>query len=237
MDPVVIAGGLAVAFALLALMLWRRAADLEEQVRALEAKLADRAPTKESAPAEAAKDDAAEDEAAKDEAKVEEEDEDERAEAAESNDDEEEDEASDDDEEEDEEEDDEEEDDEEEVAAAPAPPTEQAAAPEPVAEAEPPEPVAEPAAPAEPAPPPKAEPDPRRLEALKIVSEAFELARYLDFDAIVEKPSTYRVTIPITAANGKAVRFLEDGMFTCLAQVRIEDDNAVLHIDTGKGPP
>lgn len=227
MDPVVIAGGLAVAFALLALMLWRRAADLEEQVRALEAKLADRAPTKESAPAEAAKDDAA-----KDEARVEEEDEDERAEAAESNDDEEEDEASDDDDD-----DDDEEDDEEEVAAAPAPPTEQAAAPEPVAEAEPPEPVAEPAAPAEPAPPPKAEPDPRRLEALKIVSEAFELARYLDFDAIVEKPSTYRVTIPITAANGKAVRFLEDGMFTCLAQVRIEDDNAVLHIDTGKGPP
>ncbi len=224
MDPVVIAGGLAVAFALLALMLWRRAADLEEQVRALEAKLADRAPTKESARAEAAKDDAA-----KDEARVEEEDEDERAEAAESNDDEEEDEASDDD--------DDEEDDEEEVAAAPAPPTEQAAAPEPVAEAEPPEPVAEPSAPAEPAPPPKAEPDPRRLEALKIVSEAFELARYLDFDAIVEKPSTYRVTIPITAANGKAVRFLEDGMFTCLAQVRIEDDNAVLHIDTGKGPP
>jgi len=227
MDPVVIAGGLAVAFALAALMLWRRAADLEEQVRALTAKLAERGPEEESAAAEKAP---AKANAENDE----DEDEDERAEAADDSTDEDEDEDAEGDEE-----------DEDELAASPAPPTEQAAAPEPVAEPAKPAPepeLAEPepaaAAPAEPAPAPKApEPDPRRLEALKIVSEAFELARYLDFDAIVEKPSTYRVTVPITAANGSAVRFLEDGMFTCLAQVRIEDDSAILHIDTGKGPP
>ncbi len=95
------------------------------------------------------------------------------------------------------------------------------------------------AAPApEPEPAPKEpEPDPLRLEALKVVTEAFELARYLDFDAIVEKPSTYRVTVPITAANGSAVRYLKDGMFACLKKVKVEGSKAVLHVDTSKGPP
>jgi cytoskeletal protein RodZ len=230
MDPVIVAGGFAVLFALVALMLWRRAADLEEQVRLLEAKLADRAPAKEPA---AAPEKEPEEATAEDE-----QDEDERAEAEEPDEEEEEDEASDD---EGEGEDDDEDEDEELAAAAPAPPTEEAVAPPPepaVAEPEPAEPEPAAAALPEPAPPPKApEPDPLRLAALKIVSDAFELARYLDFDAIVEKPSTYRVTVPITAANGNAVRFLEDKMFTCLAQVRIEDDSAILHIDTGKGPP
>ncbi|HEY8427640.1 MAG TPA: hypothetical protein VIL20_04665, partial [Sandaracinaceae bacterium] len=99
------------------------------------------------------------------------------------------------------------------------------------------EPEPEPEAKPEPAAPKPAEPDSLRLEALKVVAEAFELARYLDFDAIVEKPSTYRVTVPITAANGKALRYLRDGMFGCLKSVKLENDTAVLHIDTSKGPP
>ncbi len=203
MDPVIVAGGLAVAFALVALLLWRRAADLEEKVRELEAKLAERAaaPPKEEVevasakPAELLPVERPEERTSEEDDEVDEDelDEDERAEAEEPP---------------------EEDEEEEEIAAA--------------------EPEATPAA--QPAPS-KPATDPMRVEALKVVSEAFELARYLDFDAIVEKPSTYRVTIPITAANGEAVRYLEDGMFSCLSQVRIEDDTAVLHIDTGKGPP
>lgn len=108
---------------------------------------------------------------------------------------------------------------------------------EPEAKAEPPEPEAKPEPAPEPPKPKPAEADPLRLEALKVVTEAFELARYLDFDAIVEKPSTYRVTVPITAANGGALRYLKDGMFGCLKSVKLEEKNAVLHIDTSKGPP
>lgn len=235
MDPVIIAGGLAVAFALVALLLWRRAADLEEQVRALEAKLADRpAPPAEAAEARSEPDDAheasAEAGAAADEADEDEADEDERAEAEEAEAD------SDDDDDEDEpaaREDDEGDEAGDDRAEEPSDEAEEdSAAAAPAEEAAPAQTVTP-----EAAPPKAAAPDPMRLEALKIVTEAFELARYLDFDAIVEKPSTYRVTVPITAANGNAVRYLEDGMFTCLSQVRIEDDSAVLHIDTGKGPP
>ena len=75
------------------------------------------------------------------------------------------------------------------------------------------------------------------MQALKIVNESYETCRYLDFNAIVEKPSTYRVTVPITAANGEAVRYLEAGMFPCLKKVMLEDDKAVLHVDMSKGPP
>src|SRR5690606_24222958 len=94
---------------------------------------------------------------------------------------------------------------------------------EPEAKAEPPEPEAKPEPAPEPPKPKPAEADPLRLEALKVVTEAFELARYLDFDAIVEKPSTYRVTVPITAANGGALRYLKDGMFGCLKSVKLEE--------------
>ncbi|MCA9604493.1 MAG: hypothetical protein KC619_02790, partial [Myxococcales bacterium] len=108
--------------------------------------------------------------------------------------------------------------------------------PEPEPEPEPvPEPVAPVAAPVAPAVPAV---DPElRIKALKVVAEAFETTRYLDFDAIVEKPSTYRVTVPITAANGPAVRFLEAGMFACLKKIEIEGSNAKLYIDSSKGPP
>lgn len=80
-------------------------------------------------------------------------------------------------------------------------------------------------------------PDPRRLEALALVNGAFETCCRLGFDAIVEKPATYRVTVPLTAANTRAVRYLADGMFPCLARVSVERDQAILHIDTSKGPP
>ena len=236
MDPVtIVAGAIAVFFALLAMLQWRRAADLEDRVRELEAQREDRLPPPaeepepqvEAAPAARAIEDAREDEDEDDE-EGEDEDEDEEPEAivaplaVEPEEDEHED-----DEEEDEDEEDEDEEDEEEVAAGPAPAPEPEPQPEPEPEPEPaPAPVA-----------PRAEPDPLRLEALKHVQESFEMCRYLDFDAIVEKPSTYRVTIPITAANGKALRYLTDGMFPCLKQVRIEEGKAVLHIDMSKGPP
>lgn len=176
MDPLIITGGLAVVFAVLALLAWRRAADLEDQVRELRAKLA----ALESTPKEASGAQAAND--------TEPAAEDERDGGA------------------------------DEVAAAPAAPTSEEVPP--------------PAAPTAPDPD-----DPLRLEAMKVVTDAFELARYLDFDAIVEAPSTYRVTVPITVANGNAVRYLEDGMFPCLKHVRIEDGHAVLYVDTSKGPP
>lgn len=212
MDPAtLIAGSLAILFALLAILQWRRATDLEERVRELEGKLLDASPTPKELDAIAAPPPDAEPEAAEPEPEA----------AAE-------------------------------PVAEPAPEPAAEAEPEPEPEPEhepmaalpPVEPEDEPLAalpPVEPEPPAEpprpAEPDPLRLEALKVVAEAFELARYLDFDFIVEKPSTFRVTVPLTASNGKAVRYLEDGMFPCLKQVRVEDSQAILHIDTAKGPP
>ncbi len=229
MDPVtVIAGSLAVVFALLALMQWRRAEDLESRVRELEAKLTETLPApKDVLPAPPPEETAApheperaQAEPARDEAESAAEQE---SDAVDDADEAEEQESAEDESEEDEPADDEAEaepaeDDAEEEEETPAP----AAIEAPIAAA----PVAKPA-----------EPDLLRLEALKVVAEAFELARYLDFDAIVEKPSTYRVTVPLTAANANAVRYLEDGMFNCLKEVRLEDASAILHIDTSKGPP
>jgi outer membrane biosynthesis protein TonB len=220
-----IAGSLAVVFALLALLQWRRAEDLERRVQELEGKReSEPAPAREEAPKPAK---ASEPPAAA---------------ASKAEDDDE-------DEDEDEEDDDEEEEEERAEAAPKEPPTEPAPEPPPAAEPEPPvepEPVAE-AAPPEPEPtpePPASEPEPEpepdnslRLEALKVVADAFELAKYLNFDAIVEKPSTYRLTVPVTAANSAAVRYLEPGMFSCLKHVSVEGSKAVLHIDTSKGPP
>lgn len=206
MDPVIIAGGLAVAFALIALLLWRRAAELADKVRQLEAKLA------EHAAAAAATSAPVSVEALTPSEEVPQSDEPPRSET-------------------------------EELASEP-PTSNQTtdAVTERDESAETDAPIEEAGdAPSEPstaeAETPAPTPDRLRVEALKVVAEAFELARYLDFDAIVEKPSTYRVEVPITAANGEAVRYLEDGMFRCLSHVRIEDDTAILHIDTGKGPP
>lgn len=190
MEPAtLIAGASALVFAILAMLQWRRATDLEARLRALEAELADLRSAR-LAP-----------------------------------------------------------------ELAPAPPVEPPLEPEPP-DATPLEPaVAEPPAELEALPEPPAvepgddpasarrslepggEPESLRLEALKVVAEAFETARYLDFEFIVQKPSTYRVSVPLTAANGRAVRHLEEGMFPCLKQVRIEDGKAVLHIDTAQGPP
>ena len=50
-------------------------------------------------------------------------------------------------------------------------------------------------------------------------------------------PVVAAATVPITAANGAAVRFLEAGMFGCLKRVEIEGTNAKLYIDSSKGPP
>ncbi len=208
---------LAIVFSLLTMLYWRRAADLEERVRELEAKLDALEP--EEASAQTAADEEAkveetqsepsqEPQTAAEEEKVEEQAQSEEHEESEKE----------------------------------SEPEEAAAEQEPAAAAS--EEMVEP----EQAPPPKREPepvrtqeppepDPLRLAALKVVSEAFELARYLDFDAIVEKPSTYRVTVPMTAANGNAIRYLQQGMFACLKEVLFEDDTAVLHIDTSKGPP
>lgn len=199
MDPVIIAAALAASFALMALLMWRRAAALEDKVRELEAALAASKALAQAEPVEVPLERAAPSTSKSPEAP-------ESLEAAP--------------------------DAEPPKDETPKDETPKDEAPEPEA----PEPEAPaPSAPEAPAPSP--EPDRLRLAALKVVSDAFELARYLDFDAIVEKPSTYRVTVPITAANGEAVRYLEDGMFSCLSQVRIEDDSAILHIDTGKGPP
>jgi hypothetical protein len=203
MDPVaLVAGSLAVLFALLAMLQWRRAADLEGRVRELEAKLAEAVPPpKEPADAEKPRppeQPEATEERSEAEPEAEEAGPEEEPEAAE-----------------------------EEPEAAEEGPGAEAAEPEHRPEPE-----------REPAPPPKpAGPDPLRLKALEVVSGAFETCRYLDFDAIVEKPSTYRVTLPMTADNGEAVRHLEDGMFPCLVKVSIEGSKATLHIDTSKGPP
>jgi hypothetical protein len=211
MEPAtLIAGAIALVFALLAMLQWRRATDLEERVRELEGKLADAqpsprelgaaAPTPEPPPA------APEPEPA--------------PEAAE-----------------------------EPAPAAPEPePTAEQAAEQPgaldevapIADLPPVEPTDDPAsarASNAATAPSSGAPESMRLAALEVVAQAFEQARYLDFDFIVEKPSTYRVPVPITAANGKAVRHLEAGMFPCLAAVHIEGSEAVLHIDTAKGPP
>jgi len=191
MEPVtLVTASLAVVFALVAWIGWRRAADLGARVRALEARL-EALPSPEPVPEEP------------DEAEPVREEPDE---------------------------------------SEPAPPPAEVETGKTV-EPEPPEPEpALPLEPDEPAPLPPVEaapagPDPLRLEALQVVAEAYETCRYLDFDAIVEKPSTYRVTVPLTAANARAVRYLEDGMFPCLAQVRLDDDRAVLHVDMSKGPP
>lgn len=237
MDPLTLMMGLAaVVFGLTTMMFWRRAADLEERVRELEGKLADTLP----APKEIAKADApadreepAEEPAPAQKAAPDDDDDDDDDDGDEEEDDE--GDEGDGDDEEEEEEDDEEEEAEPDAKAPVVEKEEAEPEPEPAKE----EVAAAPPAPEpEPEPAPKApEPDPLRLEALKVVSEAFELARYLDFDAIVEKPSTYRVTVPITAANGNAVRYLKDGMFTCLKKVKLEGNSAVLHVDTSKGPP
>jgi predicted DNA-binding transcriptional regulator YafY len=196
MDPAtLIAGAIAIVFALLAMLQWRRASDLEERVRELEGKLADALPApRELAPAVSA---------APVSAPV--------------------------------------------VTPEPEPPTlppepdepeglEALPTEAPMPELEPIDPADDPASARAPAAS-SASNDSMRLAALEVVAQAFELARYLDFDFIVEKPSTYRVTVPITAANGNAVRYLEAGMFTCLKAIRIEDGKAILHIDTAKGPP
>jgi len=228
MDPVsIVAGMAALVFALIAMLQWRRASELEETVRQLEAKLEARLP-----PPEAQEADAEEPEAAEEE----EEDADEEDPAEEEP------------EEPAEEEDVDEDDDEEELEAEAAPPEAEdepeaeAGAPEEDAPEPPPKPDATPQPIVSPQPvakpkPVAPKPDRRRQLALEVVTEAFETCRYLDFDAIVEKPSTYRVTVPMTAANADGVRFLEVGMFACLKMVKLEDDRAILHIDTSQGPP
>ncbi len=231
MDPLsIVAGSFAVVFALLAMLQWRRASELEETVRQLEAKLAARLPPPEEPPAAPAPEptqEAPDEDEPPAEEEPDEDDEDEAPEA---------DEAPADDEgdepeaepEDDEPEDDEPEDDE--------PEADEPEADEPADDAPDEEPAAAEAEPA-PEPPAPEPPDNRRQIALQVVTEAFETCRYLDFDAIVEKPSTYRVTVPITAANADGVRMLEPGMFACLKHVAIESDRAVLHIDSSKGRP
>ncbi|MFK7984744.1 MAG: hypothetical protein AB8I08_01855 [Sandaracinaceae bacterium] len=225
MDPVnIVLGLVAFTFALLALTQRMRVGDLETKVKDLEAKLADRLPAPPPDPEPAP--------APEPEEEDEEDDEEEEDEVA--------------DEpapEPDEEEDEEEAEELEEVDEIEEPPSEPeiatpAEAAEPKVEAaEPKVEAAEPVGAPVPTPPKKAGPDPLRLAALEHVQQAFETCRYLDFDAIVKKPSTYRVTVPVTAASGPALRHLEDGMFPCLEEVRIEGSNAILHIDTSKGPP
>jgi FtsZ-interacting cell division protein ZipA len=218
MEPItLVAGSLAVVFLLLAVLQWRRAMDWEERARELEAKLRTLTEGEDESEAEEAEDEEEEEPEPKAEEK------------------------------EPEEEPEEEKPKEEPAAREEEPPAEEEEEPvaaKPEAAAEPAAPEPEPAPPRrdpEPEPPPKRapEPDPLRVEALKVVAEAYELARYLDFDAIVEKPNTYRVTVPITAANGNALRYLEAGMFACLKEVRIEEDEdtAILHVDMSKGPP
>ena len=93
-----------------------------------------------------------------------------------------------------------------------------------------------------PAPAPAPEPDRDRLRPLAgaVVREAYQMTRYLDFDALVDEKKdkkTYRVTVPLTAANAEAVRYLKAGMFPCLRHIEIAGNTAVLHIDTSKGSP
>ena len=214
MDPVLAAASLAaVIFALLAMLQWRRAGDLEDRVRELEAKLADATPRPaddpepEAEPPVARAEEPEEDESDQDEPEDEED---------ESEEDEPEEDESEEEPEEDEPEEDEPEEDEPEEEEADAP------APAPAAA----KPAAKPAG-----------PDPQRMAALKVVTDAFETCRYLEFDAIVEKPATYRVTVPLTAANGATLRYLEKDMFACLVFIEIEGSQAVLHIDMQKGRP
>lgn len=235
MDPVsIVVGAIAVVCALLAMMQWRRASDLEDRVRELEAQLAQAPlpPAAEASPPEEADDEEEEDEPEPEEEPEDEpEDEDEEAEEPEEEEEEpaaaaqpevEAPEEAEEPEEEDEEPEDEpldEEDDDEPAPLQPVAPVPQRVAP-----------VAAPVA-------KSPEPDLLRLEALKIVADSFEMCRYLDFNAIVEKPSTYRITVPITAANGKAVRYMTVGMFPCLELVKIEGSKAILHINMSKGSP
>lgn len=227
MDPMMLIPWIAaVIFMLTSIWLWRRAIDAEERIAELEAQLKKGLPRPEPAPEEAEPAPAQEEE----------------------------------EEGEEEEEDEEDEDEEEEAAAAPAakqepaptsePPKAKSEPPAAAPKSEPPKAKSEP--PKAKSEPPKSEPpkpasepavaavpaeDPLRKEAIKVVRDALELARYLDFDAIVEPPTVYRVTVPITSANGKALRYLTDDMFPALKKVTIEGSNAILHVDIGKPAP
>jgi hypothetical protein len=102
-----------------------------------------------------------------------------------------------------------------------------------------PEPKHEPEPEPVPAPKPRPEDDRMRPLAAKVVGEAYEMCRYLDFSAMIDdaNPSLYRTTLTLTAANAEVLRYLETGMFPCLKHFELEGETAVLHIDLSKGTP
>lgn len=108
-------------------------------------------------------------------------------------------------------------------------------APEPVKAA----PAPEPAKPA-PAPAPKPPEDARarvRKQAAAMIREAHEMARFLDFDAQVER-NVYRLTLDIRpAVRAEAARFLTEEPFACIKKLDIQGDQALLHIDVAVPPP
>ncbi len=104
-----------------------------------------------------------------------------------------------------------------------------------------PEPEPKPEPEAEPPPEREASPEIDRLRPLaaKTVREAFEMCRYLDFNALVDddNPSVYRTTMLLTAANAEVLRYLRTGMFDCLLHFELKGDTAIFHIDMSRGTP
>jgi len=101
--------------------------------------------------------------------------------------------------------------------------------------------------------PPRALPPPReapaetspedqavRLRALEIIREAHLLSRYLGFEHQPDpaKPSLYRISLALaTDLDQKAAQFLQSRPYPCVQALTIDQDKAVLILDTAKRAP
>ena len=79
-----------------------------------------------------------------------------------------------------------------------------------------------------------------RLRALEIIREAHLLSRYLGFEHQPDpaKPSLYRISLALaTDLDQKAAQFLQSCPYPCVQALTIDQDKAVLLLDTAKRAP
>jgi hypothetical protein len=79
-----------------------------------------------------------------------------------------------------------------------------------------------------------------RLRALEIIREAHLLSRYLGFEHQPDpaKPSLYRISLALaTDLDQKAAQFLQSCPYPCVQALTIDQDKAVLLLDTARRAP